>query len=75
MSSLLDEGRVSDIASLHFSKAFDSISCKILVKKLMKNVLDEQTVRLIENWLNGHAQRDVISGTEYSWRPVTKIVP
>jgi len=32
-------------------------------------------VRWIENWLNGRAQRVVISGAESSERPVTSGVP
>jgi len=32
-------------------------------------------VRWIENWLNGRAQRVVISGAESSWRPVAGGVP
>ncbi|KAK4830805.1 hypothetical protein QYF61_013734 [Mycteria americana] len=35
---------------------------KILIEKLLMYRLDVQTVRWIENWLNGQAQRVVISG-------------
>jgi len=35
----------------------------------------EWTVRWIENWLNGRAQRVVISSTESGWRPVASGVP
>jgi len=60
-----------DVVYLDFSKAFDTVSHKILLRKLRKCGLDEWSVRWIENWLNGRAQRVVISGTESSWRPVT----
>jgi len=33
------------IVDFDFSKAFDMVSCKILIKKLMKYELDEQAVR------------------------------
>lgn len=42
-----------------------ALSLKILLEKLMKCRLDEQTVRCIENWLHGWAQRVVIRGTEH----------
>ena len=53
------------------TKAFNTVSHKILTKKLLKERLDEQRVRGIENWLNGRAHRRVTSGTRSRWRPVT----
>lgn len=49
MAGLLDEWRVADIAFFDFSKSFDTVSQKILVEKLVKDELDEQTLRLVEN--------------------------
>ncbi|GAB0202850.1 mitochondrial enolase superfamily member 1 [Grus japonensis] len=69
------EGGPADVVCLDFSKAFDTISHNILTSKLRKCGLDEWTVTWIETWLNGRAQRVVISGTESSWRPVASGVP
>ncbi|GAB0180757.1 mitochondrial enolase superfamily member 1 [Grus japonensis] len=75
MTSWVGEGRAVDVVYLDFSKAFDTVSHNILVSKLRKCGLDEGSVRWVENWLNGRAQRVVISGTESSWRPVASGVP
>ena len=64
-----------DVACLDFSKAFDTVSHNVLLQKLRKCGLDEWSVRWIENWLNGRAQRVVISGAESDWRPVTSGSP
>jgi len=70
MTGWVDEGRAVDVVYLDFSKAFDTVSHNILTGELRKHGLDEWSVRWIENWLNGRAQRVVISGTESSWRLV-----
>ncbi|GAB0182200.1 mitochondrial enolase superfamily member 1 [Grus japonensis] len=71
----VDEGRAVGVVYLNFRRAFDTVSHNILISKLRKCGLDEQTVRWIENWLNGRAQRVVINCTESSWRPVASGVP
>uniref|UniRef100_A0A8B9P107 Reverse transcriptase domain-containing protein n=1 Tax=Apteryx owenii TaxID=8824 RepID=A0A8B9P107_APTOW len=75
MPGWVDEGRAVDVVYLDFSKAFGTVSHNILIDKLRKCGLDEWTLRWIENWLNGRAQRVVISGAEPSWRPVSSGVP
>jgi len=54
---------------------FNTVSHNILLGKLRKCGLDEWSVRWIENWLNGRAQRVVISSAGSSCRPVTSGVP
>ena len=64
-----------DVFYLDLIKASDTVSHNTLIGKLRKCGLDERAVRWIENWLNGRAQRVVISSTESSWRPVASGAP
>uniref|UniRef100_A0A8C2U1Q5 Reverse transcriptase domain-containing protein n=1 Tax=Coturnix japonica TaxID=93934 RepID=A0A8C2U1Q5_COTJA len=71
----VDGGRAADVVYLEFSRAFDTVSHDILITKLRKYGTDEWTVRCVENWLTGRAQRVIIGGSEFGWRPVTSGVP
>jgi len=75
MTGWVEEGRAVDVVCFDFSKASDTVSRNILISKLRKCGLDEWAVRWIENWLNGRAQRGVISSNESSWRPVASGLP
>lgn len=60
----VDERRAVDIVYLDLSKAFSTVSCKILIHKLMIYGLDEQAVRPVLK------ARPSDQWTKSSWRPV-----
>jgi len=61
LPSWVDKGRAVDVVYLDFRKAFDAASHNVLMGKLRKCGIDEWTVRWIENWPTGRAQRVEIS--------------
>lgn len=64
MTSLVDDKKAVGFVCTDFGKVLESVSHNILIDKPLMNGLNKQTVRRIENWFNGWAQRVVISGTK-----------
>lgn len=67
VTCLVDEGQAVDVVYLNFSKAFDTVPHNILVGKLAACGLDGYILHWVKHWLDGRAQRVVVSGVESSW--------
>lgn len=64
-----------NIVFLDFGKAFVIVPCRIFTEKLLRYEIGDQTMRWIQNWLNGWTQRVLISKERsFTWRPVTSEV-
>lgn len=52
----MDKGRAVNV-HLDFSKAFDVVSCSLLIAELKTQGLEKRIIGCMENWLGHHVQR------------------
>ena len=64
-----------DVLYLNFSKAFDKVPHKRLVKKVKAHGTGSNIWRWIGAWLSDRSQRVVINGHVLGWETVTSGVP
>ena len=70
-----DEGTPMDIVYLDFSKAFDKVPHKRLLRKMEALGIGGRVSRWIEAWLANRKQRTVLNGAASSWIDVLSGVP
>ena len=70
-----DHGKQTDVLLLDFSKAFDTVPHKRLLKKLDHYGIRGQRIKWIESWLCGRAQTVVVNGSQSSPVTATSGVP
>ncbi|KAJ7409983.1 rna-directed dna polymerase from mobile element jockey-like [Pitangus sulphuratus] len=71
----VEEGKPVDVIFLDFSKAFDTISHRILLDKMSSTQLDKHIMGWVSNWLTGQAQNVIMNMVTSDWRLVTSGVP
>lgn len=65
------EGRAVDVFYLDLYKTPSAASHNTLVDKLKKHRLEKCPVRWTEYWLSFGAEKALVNGTKFSWRPAT----
>ncbi|KAF4805155.1 RNA-directed DNA polymerase from mobile element jockey-like protein [Turdus rufiventris] len=75
VTHLVDVGRAVGVVCLDSSKAFDTVSHSIPWKSWQPEAWTAPTQCWVKNWLDGWAQRVVVSGAASSWGSVTSGVP
>lgn len=71
----LDDGKVTVMTLLDFSKAFDTVNHDILIEKLKNLNMHKNTIQWIKTYLYGRQQRVIFNSEKSSWVPTMHGVP
>ena len=71
----IDNGKDVDIVYLDFSKAFDKVAHRRLIKKLENYGITGTLLNWIQDFLSNRKQRVVIKGESSDWTDVTSGIP
>ena len=75
ISSILDGSGQVDMLYLDFSKAFDSVSHRLLIHKLQSSGFHSHLLNWFKAYLMGREQRVVVDSLNSDWLPVLSGVP
>ncbi|KAJ7418259.1 hypothetical protein WISP_59838 [Willisornis vidua] len=66
ITCLVEEQKAVDVVYLDFSKAFNTVTHRILLEKLAAHGLDRDTLCWVRSWLDGRVQRVLVNGAASS---------
>ena len=75
ISAAMDNAGQVDMIYLDYSKAFDSVSHKLLLHKIQSFGIHSNLLNWFEAYLTGREQRVVVDGVNSDWLPVISGVP
>lgn len=75
ISAAMDNAGQVDMIYLDFSKAFDSVSHKLLLHKIQSFGIHSNLLNWFHAYLSGREQRVVVDGVHSDWLPVISGVP
>ena len=71
----IDKGRKIGVFMMDLSKAFDCISHDLLIAKIHAYGFENQSLKLIHNYLNGRKQKVKINSKNSMWKEIISGVP